>query len=269
MGSTTISRAQCLTPADARDMLRLSNSLHRSPANPVTRKKILLDGICRLVEADGGISAVATCDRLTARKTVISVVRTDPDPSDAQDSGMPLARETPQRPRRGGRLAQLVAEPASHPENSQCCDSFIDLLGMQVVATLTVYRQQPDARPFSQREREIINAMHVEMAWVYGHDLLMTSPEALALPPRKRETLQYLLAGDRETQIAAKVEVSRTTVHNHVKSLYRHFNVASRRELLDKWPTRQELDRPAEAKSTGPEPLAQAGSTKSEIRSTK
>jgi DNA-binding NarL/FixJ family response regulator len=108
-------------------------------------------------------------------------------------------------------------------------------MGMHVVATLSVYRQRSGSRPFSQRQREIVNAMHAEMAWVYGHDMLMTSPEALALPPRKRETLQYLLAGDAETQIAAKVEMSRATVHNYVRSLYRHFNVASRRELLDKW----------------------------------
>jgi len=257
MGSPTTSRTQCLTPADARDMLRLSNTLHRSPANPGTRKKILLDGICRLVDADGGFSVVTTCDPLTARKTVISTVRTGPDRSDAPASSSPVERGPAEqetiapaetvRPRRGGRIAHIPpAEPCSRPEDDcQCCDSFIDLMGMQVVATLTVYRQPADGRLFSQREREIVNAMHVEMAWVYGHDLLMTSPEALALPPRKRETLQYLLAGDRETQIAAKVEMSRTTIHNHVKSLYRHFNVASRRELLDKWPKRKEPDVPA------------------------
>jgi DNA-binding CsgD family transcriptional regulator len=237
-------------------MLRLSNSLHRSPANPVTRKKTLLEGICRIVHAEGGVSAVTTCDRVTARKTVISIVRTGPfdglrtGPSDAPNpdfaADQAIADETPTRTRKGGRITQLSEDDASCPPGPcQCCDSFIDLLGMQVVATLTVYRQQADASPFSQREREIVNAMHAEMAWVYGHDLLMTSPEALALPPRKRETLQYLLAGDRETQIAAKVEVSRTTIHNHVKSLYRHFNVASRRELLDKWPKRKEPGPPA------------------------
>jgi DNA-binding CsgD family transcriptional regulator len=236
-------------------MLRLSNSLHKSPANPVTRKKILLDGICQIVQADGGVASVTTCDRVTARKTVISVVRTGPsertvpsDPPAADFSADPsAAHESPLRTRKGGRMTQLsAAETDSCPPGPrQCCDSFIDLLGMQVVAILTIYRQQADARPFSQREREIVNAVHAEMAWVYAHDLLMTSPEALALPPRKRETLQYLLAGDRETQIAAKVEMSRTTIHNHVKSLYRHFNVASRRELLEKWPKRSEPDPPA------------------------
>jgi len=230
-------------------MLHLSNALHLSPANPVTRKKILLDGICRLVDADGGLSAVSTCDRLTARQSLISVVRMGPSDAPAADlpADQSLAHETTLPTKKGGRIAQISAtETGSCPPGPcQCCDSFLDLLGMQVVATLTVYRQQPDARPFSQREREIVNAMHAEMAWVYGHDLLMASPEALALPPRKRETLQYLLAGDRETQIAAKVEMSRTTVHNHVKSLYRHFNVASRRELLDKWSKRKEPDPPS------------------------
>jgi DNA-binding CsgD family transcriptional regulator len=247
MDSTTISRTHCLTPADARNMLRLGNSLHRSPGDPVTRKRILLQGIARLVEAHGAISVVTTCDRLTARQTVISVVRTDAPDAPVSPSDPPAARTAPLRLKRGGRIAQLAAAESGWrpPEHCQCCDSFIDLLGMQVVATLTVYRQPADAPPFSQREREIVNAVHAEMAWVYEQDLLMTSPEALALPPRKRETLQYLLAGDRETQIAAKVEMSRATIHNHVKSLYRHFNVATRNELLEKWSKRKEPGPPA------------------------
>jgi len=246
MGGTTMTRMQCLTPTDAREMLRLSNALHRSAADPVTRKKILLDGICRLVEADGALSAVTTCDRITARQTVISVVQTVSGAPDAliSDSGsappVTRGRRGTLRPRSGAQIAAVPNRETSSrpPENSQCYDSYIDLLGMQVVATLTVYRSQADSRPFSQRQREIVNAVHSEMAWVYGHDMLMTSPEAMALPPLKRETLGYLLAGDLEPQIAAKVEISRAAVHNHVKSLYRHFNVASRRELLDKWPKR-------------------------------
>jgi DNA-binding CsgD family transcriptional regulator len=233
---------QCLTPEDAREMLRLTNALHRSPAESVTRKKLLLQGICRLVEADSGVSAVTICDRDTARQTVVSIVRTGrgaiPEPTPGPTQPVARIRRVSLRPRADGR-ALSNTEPDSRPlDNCLCYDSYVDLLGMQVVATLTVCRRPADSRPFSQRQREIVNALHAEMAWVYGPDLLMTSPEALALPPQKRETLAYLLAGDQETQIAAKIEMSRAAVHNHVKALYRHFNVASRRELLDKWPRR-------------------------------
>jgi DNA-binding CsgD family transcriptional regulator len=55
------------------------------------------------------------------------------------------------------------------------------------------------------------------------------------LSPRQQETLKHLLTGDSEKQIAAKLSVSRHTVHVYVKGLYRHFGASSRAELLARW----------------------------------
>jgi DNA-binding NarL/FixJ family response regulator len=52
------------------------------------------------------------------------------------------------------------------------------------------------------------------------------------LSPRMRQTLDRLLAGDSEKQIAHRLGVSKNTVHVYVKALYRTFNVCSRGELL-------------------------------------
>jgi DNA-binding NarL/FixJ family response regulator len=52
------------------------------------------------------------------------------------------------------------------------------------------------------------------------------------LPPRVRETLRYLLEGDGEKQAAARMGLSKETVHQYVKTLYSHYRVASRAELL-------------------------------------
>ena len=57
-------------------------------------------------------------------------------------------------------------------------------------------------------------------------------PDAPAVAPRIRETLRHLLTGDSEKQIAAKLGISRHTVHVYVKRLYRHYDVSSRGELL-------------------------------------
>lgn len=54
------------------------------------------------------------------------------------------------------------------------------------------------------------------------------------LPPRLRQTLDHLLAGDSEKQVAAKLNLSPHTVHIYVKSLYKHYQVSSRGELLAK-----------------------------------
>ena len=55
------------------------------------------------------------------------------------------------------------------------------------------------------------------------------------LPPRLRQTMRSLLAGDSEKQAAAKLGVSPHTVHVYVKSLYKRYQVSSRGELLSKW----------------------------------
>ncbi|MDB5173994.1 MAG: Transcriptional regulator, LuxR family [Phycisphaerales bacterium] len=52
------------------------------------------------------------------------------------------------------------------------------------------------------------------------------------LPPRMQQTLQRLLAGDAEKEIARRLGVSKHTVHVYVKALYRKFEVNSRGELL-------------------------------------
>jgi DNA-binding CsgD family transcriptional regulator len=55
------------------------------------------------------------------------------------------------------------------------------------------------------------------------------------LSRRERQTLELLLAGDAEKQIAARLSISRNTVHVYVKSLYKRFDVNSRGELLARW----------------------------------
>src|SRR5215469_1923686 len=55
------------------------------------------------------------------------------------------------------------------------------------------------------------------------------------LSNRHAETLERLLAGDSEKQIASHLKVSRNTVHVYVTRLYRKFNVSSRGELLAKF----------------------------------
>jgi len=49
---------------------------------------------------------------------------------------------------------------------------------------------------------------------------------------RKRQVLTQLLTGKSEKQIAAELNISKHTVHIHVKSLYRTYDVNSRAELI-------------------------------------
>lgn len=52
------------------------------------------------------------------------------------------------------------------------------------------------------------------------------------LSPRERETLDCLLEGQSEKEVAATLGIRPSTVHDYVVQLHRHFDVQSRGELL-------------------------------------
>jgi DNA-binding CsgD family transcriptional regulator len=52
------------------------------------------------------------------------------------------------------------------------------------------------------------------------------------LPPRLLRTLERLLAGESDKEIAQKLGISRHTVHEYVGDLYRRFGVSGRGELM-------------------------------------
>jgi DNA-binding CsgD family transcriptional regulator len=60
-----------------------------------------------------------------------------------------------------------------------------------------------------------------------------TTPSRLS--PRMRETMNHLLKGDSEKQIASRLRLSRHTVHCYIRQIYRRYNVNSRGELFADW----------------------------------
>jgi DNA-binding CsgD family transcriptional regulator len=60
-------------------------------------------------------------------------------------------------------------------------------------------------------------------------------PAMEPLSPRERQTLDLLLIGNAEKEIANRLAISRHTVHVYVKSIYKRFGVCSRGELLARW----------------------------------
>jgi DNA-binding NarL/FixJ family response regulator len=68
------------------------------------------------------------------------------------------------------------------------------------------------------------------------------------LSPRMQQTLERLLAGDSEKQIAHRLGVSRNTIHVYVKALYRGFEVNSRGELLARFVQAPRFDGKSQAR---------------------
>jgi DNA-binding CsgD family transcriptional regulator len=62
-----------------------------------------------------------------------------------------------------------------------------------------------------------------------------SDPSPCDLAPRVRQVLALLLQGDGDKQIASRLKISPHTVNQYLKTLYRHFRVESRAELLARW----------------------------------
>jgi DNA-binding CsgD family transcriptional regulator len=88
-------------------------------------------------------------------------------------------------------------------------------------------------RAFSGREQRLLHLFHEEVGRLIGTALTRPSaPGRAGLSPRLQQTLTCLLTGDSEKQVAARLGLSRATVHQYVTALYRYFSVSSRAELL-------------------------------------
>jgi DNA-binding CsgD family transcriptional regulator len=88
-------------------------------------------------------------------------------------------------------------------------------------------------RDFSPGEVRLLEFFHGELGRLIGRQLVSaTEPRPEKLSPRLRQTLACLLEGDSEKQVAARLGLSPTTVHEYVTALYRRFGVHTRGELL-------------------------------------
>lgn len=102
------------------------------------------------------------------------------------------------------------------------------------VDQLGVHREFGD-EPFTQADHRLLRMMHTELARLWDRDVLRDVKDVTSdLPPRLQQTLEELLVGSSEKQIAQKLELSRHTIHNYVKALHQRFEVSSRGELLAK-----------------------------------
>jgi len=88
------------------------------------------------------------------------------------------------------------------------------------------------AKPFTEHDVSLVHLFHLELGGLVESIDAATRANDVRLSPRTRAILACLLEGDSEKIVAARLALSAHTVHGHVKTLYRTFNVSSRAELL-------------------------------------
>ncbi len=83
-------------------------------------------------------------------------------------------------------------------------------------------------RSFSDRERKLVHHFHRELG------LMWSAAGRERLPRRLEQTLLLLQAGCSEKEVAVRLELGQSTVHDYCKALHRRFDVRSRAELLSR-----------------------------------
>ena len=201
-----------IVPAD----LIVSSEVHfRTTSNAATLKVIDV-GWMRESGGEGGEIIQIRDEREERPETYWVIIRGSAERAAAVDQIVPIVPKTKLR---GGRSFLLSQCPLPHL-------GAVDQLGLHRYDT---------ARPFTNVEHKLVRLFHVELARLWRADALKKAADpTAALPPRLSQTLEGLLGGSSEKQIAFALGLSTHTVHNYIRALHRRYDVTSRAELLAK-----------------------------------
>ena len=246
---------------DAREALRLVSELRELPPSTTIRAHHLINGLCKLLGARNGLLGILSNFREGSEPEIIhSVIGGDIDSKaqrgfvkyvDTECEKDPLVEATihncnkPIVISRSERVCDRDWYNSPHvaefrKQYTRVDDSIYAYFPMHkpgVVVGLGINRDWSD-RPFGEREKNLIELMHDQLAWLYRdfekENESGNSPGKRPLSPRLQQTLARLVAGDSEKQVANQLGLSIHTIHDYVKALYQRFGVNSRPELLAK-----------------------------------
>lgn len=131
-------------------------------------------------------------------------------------------------------VAEVRCETAVHAGLVHALFSSVRLRTSCHVHGLGLYRDPPD-RPFSEEDRNLLQVFHTaceSLLHVPPRDGQDDDALRARLSPRQRETLQLVLSGLCDKEIAERLGISRHTVNQYTKIIYRHYAVTSRAQLL-------------------------------------
>ena len=99
-------------------------------------------------------------------------------------------------------------------------------------------QRAPGDPQFTEREQAIVHLLHANAPHVYYAPPAPARAELDRLAPRLQPVLRYILQGDAEKEVAAKLKLSRHTVHRYTQVIFQTLGVHSRGELLAKYARR-------------------------------
>jgi DNA-binding CsgD family transcriptional regulator len=246
-------RYDLIREADTAALLTLVGEVTELPADKVVRRTHVLNGLLSLI---GGRSAGAvemalpdegpfarpgtviqvnsTCEA-EARCAERFLIHNDPaDPAlpeflAARGRTVTMVRRVDDREYYRSPHFDFVRRPFDIDHSLYCRLPLPD--GTDVAVGL---QRCPGDAKFSEREKAIVHLLHTNAPHVYYAPPPPARAELDRLAPRLQPVLRYILQGDAEKEVAAKLKLSRHTVHRYTQAIYRELRVHSRGELLAK-----------------------------------
>jgi DNA-binding CsgD family transcriptional regulator len=116
------------------------------------------------------------------------------------------------------------------------CIQSVRIMAPKRADVIAISRASSEQR-FTEEDRAIVRLLHVEVARQFSTPGEAPTVDSMAplegeWSPRERATLSVLLTGASEQQIAARLGISRHTVHDYIKAIHRKLGVTSRAELM-------------------------------------
>lgn len=250
-----------LTDSDVRNIVKLLGDTIVSRQDFASVKRLLVEGICRLIDADAWAWSLG-CHTQPGEQPVylgmahggfdgqryahLALAAGHPDMAWTSEKILAEMRDTASHITR---LRQQIVDEstfAASGVNDYLCKADIGPfifslrpIDGQSVSTVCFYRRH-HARPFSERESRIAHILLSELPWL--HEAGWPTDRGASVPRltlRLRLVLNLLLDGRTRKEIAAHLSLSPYTVAQYQKVIYRHFGVNSHMTLLKQFQMEQ------------------------------
>src|SRR2546421_8474080 len=247
-------RSETVGITEVQAMLRLVAETAELWYDPIVQRRYTLESLCRVLPAKAGICFTFGDILMGGDAACGPVVQAGMDESQERLVKTYLATGVPADPALP-KLAEIVA-PVVVARRSELVNDktwhfspyYTELrepLGLDdtLYAKITVpgkvislaLLRSIGEEAFTERQSQLVDLCLSQMTWPFQPDDKPVDPRLASLQPRLRKVMQHLLDGDGEKQVAAKLGLSRHTVHEYVKMLYQQLGVSSRSELLSQW----------------------------------
>jgi len=243
-----------LDEADVRAIVQLLGGVIAAGRDFAAAKRQLLEGLCRLIDADAWSWSLGTNAEPGEQPVYIGMAHGGFAPEryarllqaaghrDMAWTSEKLLKEMRERGSQVTRMRQQVVDEAAfatsgvsaHLADADIGPFIFSLRPIEgrAVSTIAIFRRK-EAAPFAERETRIAHILLSELPWLHDQGWPADRGETVPrLSPRQRVVLNLLLDGRSRKEMAASLSLSEYTIAQYQKAIYSHFEVRSHANLL-------------------------------------